>query len=70
MIIGTRFGETSQLHLLNEPHGARNQITFIDEPVRGGYVCPNPELNGFLFSKDIGGNEFYQIYFYDFNSGK
>ena len=70
MIIGTRFGETSQLHLLNEPLGARNQITFFDEPVRGGYVCPNPELNGFLFSKDIGGNEFYQIYFYDFNSGK
>ena len=70
MIIGTRFGETSQLHLLNEPLGARNQITFFDEPVRGGYVCPNPEFNGFLYSKDIGGNEFYQIYFYDFDSGK
>ena len=53
MIIGTRFGETSQLHLLNEPLGARNQITFFDEPVRGGYVCPNPEVNGFLFLKDI-----------------
>ena len=70
MIIGTRFGETSQLHLLNEPLGARNQITFFDEPVRGGYVCPNPDINGFLYSKDIGGNEFYQIYFYDFNNGK
>ena len=70
MIIGTRFGETSQLHLLNEPLGARNQITFFDEPVRGGYMCPNPDINGFLYSKDIGGNEFYQIYFYDFNNGK
>ena len=69
MIIGTRFGETSQLHLLNEPLGARNQITFFDEPARGGYVS-KPWFNGFLYSKDIGGNEFYQIYFYDFDSGK
>ena len=29
-----------------------------------------PDFNGFLYSKDIGGNEFYQIYFYDFDSGK
>ena len=30
MIIGTRFGETSQLHMLNMPMGSRNQITFFD----------------------------------------
>ena len=59
MIIGTRFGETSQLHLLNEPLGVRNQITFFNEPVRGGYPCPKSEFNGFLFSKDIG--KYYKI---------
>ena len=51
MIIGTRFGETSQLHMLNMPMGSRNQITFFDEPISGGYMSPDPTTNGFLYSK-------------------
>ena len=69
MIIGTRFGETSQLHMLNMPMGSRNQITFFDEPISGGYMSPDPSTNGFLFSRDNGGNEFYQIYFYNLDDG-
>ena len=69
MIIGTRFGETSQLHMLNMPMGSRNQITFFDEPISGGYMSPDPRTNGFLFSRDNGGNEFYQIYFYNLDDG-
>ena len=70
MIIGTRFGETSQIHILEQPMGARSQITFFEEPVSGGNSCPDPSSNGFLFSKDIGGTEFYQIYYFDLNSGE
>ena len=70
MIIGTRFGETSQIHMLEAPMGARSQVTFFDEPISGGYSCPDPDINGFLFSKDTGGNEFYQIYFYDLDTGE
>ncbi|MCK4698879.1 MAG: PD40 domain-containing protein, partial [Bacteroidales bacterium] len=70
MIISTRFGETTQLHLIKKPGGARKQITFFQEPVREAKACPNPDVNGFLFIKDIGGNEFYQIYFYNLENGE
>ena len=69
ILISTRFGETTQLHWVKEPGGARSQITFFDEPVRGATVSPNPEVNGFIFSKDIGGTEMFQLYFYDAASG-
>lgn len=68
ILISTRFGNTSQLHTVNSPGGARNQITFFDEPVSNGSFCPSSKYNGFLFTKDIGGNEFSQIYWYDMNT--
>ena len=69
MLISTRFGETSQLHYIEEPMGARQQITFYDEPVGGGSFCPDPDQRGFLFSKDIGGSEYYQIFWFDLETG-
>ena len=36
MLISTRFGETSQLHWVKSPGAARQQLTFFNEPVRGG----------------------------------
>lgn len=69
IVISTRFGETSQLHLVKKPGGTRQQITFFDEPVGGAAISPNPAVNGFLFSKDIGGSEFYQIFFFDLKTG-
>lgn len=68
MLISTRFGNTSQLHTVNSPGGARNQISFFDEPVSNGSFCPSEEYKGFLFTKDIGGNEFSQIYWYDMDT--
>ncbi len=65
ILISTRFGNTSQLHTVNSPGGARNQISYFDEPVSNGLFCLSPNYNGFLFTKDIGGNEFSQIYWYD-----
>ncbi len=65
IMISTRFGNTNQLHTVGTPGGARNQITFFDEPVSNGAFCPLEKYNGFLFTKDIGGNEFSQIYWYD-----
>jgi dipeptidyl aminopeptidase/acylaminoacyl peptidase len=65
ILLSTRFGNTTQLHTLNMPGGARNQISFFNEPVTNGSFCPSPDHNGFLFTKDIGGNEFSQIYWYD-----
>jgi dipeptidyl aminopeptidase/acylaminoacyl peptidase len=70
ILISTRFGETTQLHWVKEPGGARHQITFFDEPILGATVSPSAEVNGFIFSKDIGGSEMYQLYFYDVASSR
>jgi dipeptidyl aminopeptidase/acylaminoacyl peptidase len=70
MLMTTRFAETSQIHLITAPLGARKQITFFQEPVGGGSFCPNPMYNGFTFTKDVGGNEFRQLFWFDLNTGK
>jgi dipeptidyl aminopeptidase/acylaminoacyl peptidase len=68
MLIATRFADTPQLHLVKMPSGARQQLTFFSDavttarfhPATGDYV---------VFSKDIGGGEWYQLYRYDVQSG-
>jgi len=67
MIISTRFANSNQLHYVKMAGGARTQITFFDEPVSSANFQP---VNGnyFLFTKDIGGNEFSQIFRYDLAS--
>lgn len=69
MLIRTRFGDTSQIHRVDRPGGARTQLTFFSEPVGGGAPSPNPEVDRFLFTRDVGGSEFFQIYSFDLQSG-
>ena len=69
LLISTRFGETSQLHLVSQPMGMRQQITFFDEPVSGGSYSPSTDYPGFLFTKDEGGNEFSQLFWHDTETG-
>src|SRR5215467_3873868 len=68
MLIQTRFADTSQVHLVKSPGGARTQMTFFRDRVAGARYEP---IKGdtFLFSKDIGGGEFFQIYLYDLATG-
>ena len=68
ILISTRFGEVNQVHHVPYPGAARKQITFYDEPVGGADV--SPAGGSFLFSKDTGGDEFYQGYLYDLASGQ
>ena len=70
ILVTTRFGETSQVHWVAEPGGARRQLTFFDEPVGSVTPSPSPETNGFIYSRDVGGSEFYQLYFFDLASGR
>ena len=67
ILISTRFGETSQVHHVTKPGGARKQITFYDEPVGGGDV--SPAGGSFVFGKDTGGDEFFQAYLFDLATG-
>jgi dipeptidyl aminopeptidase/acylaminoacyl peptidase len=69
MLITTRFAETNQLHWVKFPGGARTQLTFFSDRVAGGSVEP-VKGDTFLFSKDIGGGEYYQLYLYDLRDGK
>jgi len=69
LLVGTRFGETSQVHRVDRPGGDRRQITFYPEPIASATTCPAVATNGFLFSKDVGGAENFQIYFRDLGRG-
>src|SRR5690606_8641689 len=70
LVISTRFGETTQLHTVDQPGGARRQITFFEEPVGGAAVSPDSAVNRLVFSRDVGGSEFYQLFFYDLQTGE
>ena len=59
-LISTRFANTSQLHRVAMPLGARTQISFEAEPVGGSYAPQTGDV--LLVSKDQGGDEYYQLY--------
>jgi dipeptidyl aminopeptidase/acylaminoacyl peptidase len=61
MLISTRFGNTNQIHRVAMPMGARQQLTFEAEPVGVGVWSPK-SADLMLVQKDVGGNEFFQIY--------
>jgi hypothetical protein len=65
ILIGTRFGNTYQTHLVKMPGGARQQLTFFTDPVYGGSFHPNGG-EYMVFQKDVGGGEWYQFLRYDF----
>ncbi len=68
MLISTRFADTFQIHQVQMPAGARTQLTFYIDDVRGA-LYPAKGGDSFVFSKDIGGGEFYQLYRYDHATG-
>ena len=61
LLIATRFGETEQLHRLAAPAGAREQLTFYQEPV--SFARAARAGGGFVYLKDQGGNENSQLYY-------
>ncbi|MBE7383640.1 MAG: S9 family peptidase [Leptolyngbya sp. SIO1E4] len=69
MLISTRFGDTSQVHRVSQPLGARYQLTFFPERVAGASYQPT-EGDYFIFSKDNDGNEFSQTFRYDLDTGE
>jgi len=68
MLIATRFADTPQLHLVKMPGGERQQVTFFADAVGNGRFHPNGG-DYIVFSKDVGGGEWFQLYRYDVASG-
>jgi dipeptidyl aminopeptidase/acylaminoacyl peptidase len=68
LLMGTRFGDTVQVHSVAMPGGARTQLTFFADRIADASYQP---FTGdyFLFRKDVGGGEWYQIYRFDVASG-
>ncbi|MCA3255488.1 MAG: S9 family peptidase [Alphaproteobacteria bacterium] len=64
MLIATRFGNTAQVHEVAAPGAARTQLTFEAEPVANASYAEG-KGDVLLMAKDIGGNEFFQLYRYD-----
>ncbi|MBA3242242.1 MAG: S9 family peptidase, partial [Acidobacteria bacterium] len=69
MLISTRFGDTAQVHHVKFPGGARTQLTFFPERVAGASFRPKTG-DYFIFSKDIGGSEFFQLFRQDIATGQ
>jgi dipeptidyl aminopeptidase/acylaminoacyl peptidase len=68
MLISTRFADTPQLHLVKMPLGERQQLTFFPDAVTNARFEPK-DGHYIVFSKDIGGGEWYQLYRYDVDGG-
>lgn len=68
ILVSTRFADVSQIHEVRFPGGARRQLTFYDEPV--GSADVSPKGGAFLFGKDRGGDEYYQSYRFDLETGE
>jgi dipeptidyl aminopeptidase/acylaminoacyl peptidase len=67
MLLITRFADVPQIHQMKMPGGARTQLTFFPDRTGGPRFGPNDSY--FIFSKDIGGGEWYQFYRYDLPGG-
>lgn len=68
MLISTRFADVPQIHLIKMPGGARTQLTFF--PDRTGAARYSSDGSYFVFSKDVGGGEWFQYYRYELADGK
>lgn len=69
MLITTRFADSAQLHEVRMPLGARKQLTFGAERATGA-SWPRKRSDFFVFSRDVGGGEFYQLFRRDIATGK
>lgn len=69
MLITTRFADTNQVHRVAHPLGARTQLTFFADRV--GAAAYQPVAGRyFIFSKDSGGGEWFQLYRHDLATGE
>jgi dipeptidyl aminopeptidase/acylaminoacyl peptidase len=63
LLIATRFGDVDQLHLVETAGGARQQLTFLHEPITQAAFSPDPARSAYVYLKDSGGNENAQLYY-------
>jgi len=68
LLVGTRFGDTYQVHHVAAPGAARTQLTFFEEPVAcAAYVPTDPDR--LVICRDVGGSEYHQLFLLDLSDG-
>lgn len=70
ILITTRFGETSQLHLVAGPMMDRQQLTFAAEPITSADFSPAKGSTDLVYVWDKGGSENFQFFHLDIATGK
>ncbi|MEZ5038329.1 MAG: alpha/beta fold hydrolase [Saprospiraceae bacterium] len=70
LLIATRFGDAAQIHLVEKAKGNRQQVTFFSEPIVNASVRPLISKRQFVFSKDQGGDETFQLYLFDLDTNE
>jgi dipeptidyl aminopeptidase/acylaminoacyl peptidase len=65
LLVATYFGNTPQVHHVKFPGAARTQLTFFDDRPTLGVSYPPTGGDCFIFNKDVGGDQNYQMYRYD-----
>lgn len=70
VLISTRFGETAQVHRVAGPGADRRQLTFFAEPVASAGFDPRGDGRSFLYTRDAGGAEAWQIFRQDLATGR
>ncbi len=69
VLIATRFGESSQIHRVAMPGGARTQVTFSREPSGSAAFVPGGSRS-LTYMRDVGGNEQFQLFRLDLASAR
>lgn len=67
VLITAGIGAATQVYKIASPLGARQQLTSSDERPTSAVAQPNGE--GFVYTKDQGGDEYYQLYFHNVKTG-
>ncbi|MFZ9871794.1 MAG: S9 family peptidase [Steroidobacteraceae bacterium] len=65
MLVSTRFGDAEQIHRIEHPLAAREQITFEAEPISLALANPTAAPAQFLYARDRGGDENAQLYLHN-----
>ena len=74
LMISTRFADTPQVHEVRGPGADRRQLTFYRDRVTAASWPPVPRKTAdgefFVFARDVGGDEFAQLWRLDRGTGK
>jgi len=69
VLIGTRFGNSEQLHRVSQPLGMREQLTFLEQSAAKAAFLPGDPFTLF-FLQDATGGDFYQLQRLDLRTGR